>query len=59
MDNACRICKALTSGSECPICKSKDLTKNWKGMIIIYDPESELAKKSGHDAPGKYALQVM
>lgn len=59
MENACRICKVLTDKNECPICKAKDLTKNWKGVIIIYDPESELAKKTGHSVPGKYALQVM
>ncbi|MBW6451483.1 MAG: DNA-directed RNA polymerase subunit E'' [DPANN group archaeon] len=59
MENACRICKRLVEGSECPVCKSKDLTKNWKGVVIIYDVNSEIAKKTGHDTPGKYALQVI
>lgn len=59
MERACRVCKRLVDGKECAVCKSKDLTTNWKGIIIIFDADSELAKSTGHGTPGKYALQVM
>lgn len=58
MESACKICKRLVEGSECPVCKSKNLTKNWKGVVIIFDPNSEVARKTGHQVPGKYALHV-
>lgn len=59
MERACKVCKRLTDEKECPVCKSKELTNNWKGVVVIYDPESEIAKKTGHAVPGKYALQVL
>ncbi|MCK5474066.1 MAG: DNA-directed RNA polymerase subunit E'' [Candidatus Aenigmarchaeota archaeon] len=58
-EKACRACKRLVEGKECVVCKGKDLTRNWKGVVLIYDPESEIAKKSGHAVPGKYALQIV
>ncbi len=59
MESACRVCKRLVEGSECPVCKSKDLTKSWKSIVIIYDADSEIAKKAGFELPGKYALKVL
>ncbi len=59
MEKACRVCKRLVTGKECVVCKNKDLTTNWKGVVIIYDSDSEIAKASGHETSGKYALQVM
>ncbi len=56
---ACRECKRIVEeGDECVVCGSKDLTRNWKGIVIVWDVESEIAKKLGITAPGKYALQV-
>lgn len=49
----------MVNEKECVVCKSKDLTTNWKGVVIIYDCDSEIAKASGHETPGKYALQVV
>lgn len=55
----CRNCRRFTSERECPVCKSKDLSASWKGMVIINDPEgSEIAKALNINAPGKYALFV-
>jgi RNA polymerase subunit RPABC4/transcription elongation factor Spt4 len=45
-------------GNFCPVCKSNDVTRNWKGVIIITDTESELAKEIGITAPGKYAIRI-
>ena len=59
MERACKICKHLTDGKECPLCKNKELTRNWKGVVLIFDPDSEIAKATGHAVPGKYALQVL
>ncbi len=58
MESACRVCRRLVEGSECPVCKSKDLTKSWQGVIVVFDPDSEIAKAAGITVPGKYALQV-
>jgi len=59
MEKACRICKRIIEeGNECAICGSTDLTKNWKGVVIIFNPESEIAKKLGITVPGKYAINV-
>jgi len=57
---ACRNCKTLTTEKECPRCKSKDLTKNWKGFIYVIDPEkSEIAKLLNLNSRGKYAMVVV
>jgi len=56
---ACRSCKILTDGDTCPICKGKDLSEDYMGIIIILNPESsELAKKLGIEKPGRYAIKV-
>lgn len=57
---ACRNCKTLTTEKECPRCKSKDLTKNWKGFIYVVNPEkSEIAKLLNLNSRGKYAMVVV
>ncbi len=57
---ACRRCKFINTDTDvCKNCGSTDLTKEWYGYIIIIDPDkSEIAKKLGIRAPGKYALRV-
>jgi len=55
----CRNCRRFTTEKECPICKSRDLSASWKGVVIIIDPqECEIAQTLNIDAPGKYALFV-
>jgi DNA-directed RNA polymerase subunit E" len=55
----CRNCRRFTSQKECPVCKSRDLSASWKGLVIINDPtDSEIAKDLNIDSPGKYALFV-
>ncbi len=59
-ERACRVCKRLIEeGNECDVCKSNDLTSNWKGVIVVFNADSEIAKKAGIAVPGKYAMQVM
>lgn len=57
-ERACKSCKRLTEEKECVVCKTEDLTRNWKGVLVVYDPESEVAKKAGIAVPGRYALQI-
>ena len=56
---ACSTCKIFVEGSECPICKNKQFSNNWKGRIYIIDSnKSEIAKKMGIKVKGEYAIKV-
>jgi len=54
----CRNCRRFTTEKVCPVCKSTSLSTSWKGIVIIIDTESEIAKTLEIDEPGKYALYV-
>ena len=57
---ACMKCKLIVEGDICPVCQTSELTTNFKGYVIIIDPErSEIAKKLGATVPGKYAIKTM
>ncbi len=59
MKRACKICKRIiTQGNICPNCKSGETTTAFQGIVVIFDIESELAKKLGITEPGRYALRV-
>ena len=56
---ACRKCKALTAGKICPICKSSELSRDWSGIILVFDvPNSQIASVLEIRTPHKYALKV-
>jgi DNA-directed RNA polymerase subunit E" len=57
-EKACRNCRRLVKGSICPICKSNDLTKSWRGSLVVLSADSEIAKEAGITTPGKYAVRV-
>lgn len=60
-EKACRDCKRVVERGtdECPNCGSDDFSDNWKGYVIILDPEgSEIAEEMNINKPGKYALRV-
>ncbi len=57
-EKACKECRRLVQGSECPACKISDLTKNWEGTVIILDPDSEIAESVGIETPGRYAIKT-
>ncbi len=59
-NKACKNCKRIVEkGSECPICKSNELSTAWKGLMVVYDVEgSELAEEADITSPGKYAIRV-
>ncbi len=57
---ACINCRRITFDTECPECKSPT-SEDWKGMIIILNPEkSEIAKLEEVNIKryGKFAIVV-
>ena len=58
-DKACKNCRFISSGPICPNCKSSNLSDDWSGLVIITDPsKSQVAKRMGITAAGRYALRV-
>lgn len=57
-EKACKSCRRLIKGNLCPICKSNDITPSWRGILVVMDANSEIAKEAGITAPGKYAVKV-
>jgi DNA-directed RNA polymerase subunit E" len=58
VERACKTCRRLVKGNVCPACKTSDLTRNWRGVLLVIDSESEIAKEAGISTPGKYAIRV-
>lgn len=58
-EKACRKCRRLSLGPICPNCKEGGLSEDYSGLVVVFDPEkSAIAKKSGIDKPGRYAIKV-
>ena len=57
-NQVCRNCRKFTTDSVCPYCKSTNLSASWKGMVVIINTDSEIAKILKVTEPGKYALYV-
>jgi len=58
-EKACRKCKVVTTGKVCPNCKSTDLSPDWSGIILIFEPAKSLVAKTLEiTAANKYALKV-
>ena len=57
---ACKNCRMLfLTGASCPLCNSTEITDRYNSQIIFFDIEhSEIAKKFGAKAPGRYAVRV-
>ncbi|MBW3011680.1 DNA-directed RNA polymerase, subunit E'' [Candidatus Woesearchaeota archaeon] len=59
MKKVCKNCKMFVTGDVCPNCKSNQFTTNWKGKIVILNPEkSIIAEKIGVKLKGEYAIKV-
>ena len=55
---ACRNCSSITDQNKCPRC-SGEVSREWQGYLVVLDPEkSEIARKRGIHASGRYALRV-
>lgn len=57
-EKACKTCRRLLKGNLCPVCKSSELITNWKGVLVVFDASSDVAKEAGISAPGKYAVRI-
>jgi DNA-directed RNA polymerase subunit E" len=58
-DKACKNCRFISNGPVCPNCKSTNLSDDWSGLVVIMNAESsEVAKRMGISAPGRYAIRV-
>ena len=58
-EKACKNCRFISNGPVCPNCKSTNLSDDWSGLVVILDTQnSEVAKRMGITAPGRYALRV-
>lgn len=56
---ACKNCKMIYEGSECPNCKRQDGSANWQGRVFIIDSDKSLiANKVGIKKEGEYAIKV-
>lgn len=55
---ACKTCNSITELAKCPRCGG-ETSREWQGYLIVLDPEkSEIARKMGIHASGRYALRV-
>ena len=55
---ACKKCFHITDEDVCPLCGGQT-SKEWQGYVVIVDhTRSEIARKMGLNANGKYALRV-
>jgi len=57
MSFACRECKLIVESRRCPRCGS-ETTDSFQGIVVIFDTNSEIAKKLGINEPGKYAIKI-
>lgn len=54
----CRNCRRFTTEKVCPICKSTNLSTSWKGLVVIMNTNSEIAKTLNIAEAGRYAIYV-
>ena len=57
-EKVCRTCRRVVESGECAICKSDDTTNKWRGVIVIIDTESEIAKQMEITMSGRYAIEL-
>ncbi len=56
---ACKMCKRIYEETNCPSCGSNESVKDYKGIVIIFDPQnSEIAKNIKAEKAGEYAVKV-
>ena len=56
---ACKICNTIHEAEKCPKCDSKELVDNFKGRIVVVNPEkSEIASKLNLKNKGNFAIKT-
>ncbi len=58
-ERACTVCHFITKESVCPRCRSTNLSDDFGGLLIVFNPEeSVIAKAMNIKEKGRYALKV-
>jgi len=58
-EKACKQCKAIFEGTQCPKCGSQEFADSYKGKVVILNPEeSEIAKNLNIKDKGTYAVKT-
>ncbi len=58
-EKACKNCRLIYEGDNCPGCGKKDVSDNFKGKVEIVDPEkSEIAQRLKVNKKGVYAIKL-
>ena len=58
-EKACKVCKKIYEGVECPDCGSKESSESFKGRVFVLNPESsEIAQKLNIKKKGNCAIKV-
>ena len=57
---ACKICNRIyETGDKCPNCEASESTENFKGRVVIMNPEkSEIAQKLNFKGKGNFAIKT-
>ncbi len=54
----CKNCDMIYEGEKCPNCGNQEHSEEIKGRLIILNPEeSEVAKNTGKNEKGTYAIK--
>ena len=58
-EKACTNCHFITKENVCAKCKSTNLSEDFSGIVVMFDPEnSSIAKAMKIKEKGRYALKV-
>ena len=58
-EKACKNCKLIYEGDDCPSCGKKEFSDSFKGKIEIINPEkSELAQHLKINKKGIYSIKL-
>jgi DNA-directed RNA polymerase subunit E" len=58
-EKACTNCHFITKENICAKCKSTNLSEEFSGIVVMFDPEnSSIAKTMKIKEKGRYALKV-
>lgn len=56
---ACKVCRTIYEGAQCPNCGSQEFSDNFKGKIRVLDSEnSEIAKHLNIKKKGLFAVKL-
>ncbi|MEK6918514.1 MAG: transcription elongation factor subunit Spt4 [Nanoarchaeota archaeon] len=56
---ACKLCKRIYEEGNCPSCGSNEYVKDYKGILVVFDPvNSDIAKSMKINNAGEYAVKV-